>query len=126
MARKTPELAYARDQDITSEISGHERCRGDLFVGQGLRIRGVVHGNIEPLTQDTTLIVASGGHVEGQIQATRARIEGSVTGGLEIAGHLEITATAVIAGDITYGSLSIARGARLQGKLQRREFELDQ
>lgn len=121
MARQTAHPAYPRDQDITSELAAQERCRGDLHIGRGLRVRGVVTGDIAPLAEDTTLIVAAGGHVEGKVRATRVRVDGHLRGRIEVDGHVEITAHAVVAADVVYGTLSIAHGARVDGRMQRRE-----
>jgi len=123
MARTSPDPIYPRDQDVTSDLSAHERCRGDLFIGGGLRIRGVATGSITPMATDTTLIVAAGGHVEGDVQATRIRIDGTLRGRIEVEGHVEITAGAVVAADIIYGSISVAEGARVEGVLTRRYIE---
>jgi hypothetical protein len=46
MAQRERHAGHARNTDITSEISAHERVRGDIYVGRGLRLAGVVRGAV--------------------------------------------------------------------------------
>ena len=49
-------------------------------------------------------------------EAREAKIGGEVRGNVKVKGFLEITATAKIFGDIEAASISIERGATLNGK----------
>ncbi len=117
MASEDRNIHPARDQDITSTIGREDRTRGDLAIGGGLQVAGIVRGKIESLNGDTTLIVAAGGRVEGTVAVARARIEGVFTGTLTVTGHVEITDTAVVEADIEYGTLRVHSGARIGGRV---------
>ena len=118
MADKPLEVRHASESDITTLLGRQDRTRGDLHIGGGVRVQGVVRGNIEPGGEQCAVIVSRGGVVQGDIHASRARVEGSVTGTLRIEGHLDVIAGAVIDGDVTYGSMSIEAGARVEGHLR--------
>jgi cytoskeletal protein CcmA (bactofilin family) len=120
MSDKPIQVRQATDSDITTVLGRPDRTRGDVHVGGGLRVDGIVRGNVEANGPEATLIVAEAGQVDGDIKVTRARIDGSVSGGLDIEGHIEISATAVIQGDIAYGSMSMAAGARVDGAVRPR------
>ncbi|MDZ7747803.1 MAG: polymer-forming cytoskeletal protein [Halofilum sp. (in: g-proteobacteria)] len=126
MAQSAFEVRHASDNDVTTVLGRQDRTRGDLHVGGGVRVQGVVRGNIEPVSDQCTVIVSEGGHVQGNVHASRARVDGAVTGALSIDGHLDVSATAVIDGDITYGSMSIESGARVDGHVRCRHSEFNE
>lgn len=84
------------------------------FHGQGnIIVEGVLEGSLK--TQ-STLVIGDKAKVSATVEAKEAKIGGEVTGNIKVGGYLEITATAKINGDIEASSLSIARGAILNGK----------
>jgi cytoskeletal protein CcmA (bactofilin family) len=125
MADKPLQVRQATDTDITTVLGRPDRTRGDLHIGGGLRVDGVVRGNIAPNGEGSTLIISESGHVEGDIAVTRARIDGTVNGGLDIQEHLDVTASATIQGDILYGSMSMEAGACIDGTVRSRHAGLD-
>lgn len=118
MADSKDDFRHATEGDVTSILGRRDRTRGDLHVSGGLRVDGVVRGNIEPGGNDAAVLVSPGGHVEGRIRAQRVRVEGHVTGAMIIEGHVDVMARAVIEGDISYGSMSIAPGAVVNGRVR--------
>lgn len=126
MADKPLEVRRASDSDISTVLGRQDRSRGDLHIGGGVRVDGVVRGNIEPSSDHCSVIVSAGGHVEGDIHAGRARIDGTVTGNLRIDGHLDVSAGAVITGDIAYGSMTVEAGGRIDGRIRCVHSEYDE
>lgn len=126
MAETALEVRHASDNDVTTVLGRQDRTRGDLHIGGGVRVQGVVRGNIEPVGDQCTVIVSPGGHVRGNVHAARARVDGNVTGALSIEGHLDVSSGAVIDGDITYGSMSIEAGARVEGYVRCRHSEFNE
>lgn len=119
------EFRHASDSDITSTLGERDRVRGDLHVGGGVRIEGVVRGNIVAASEESSLVVAPRARIEGDVQIGRARIEGHVTGSVNVSGHLDVLDGGVIEGDVHYGSIAIAAGARVSGVLSSRRAELE-
>ena len=89
---------------------------GDVATTAQIHLDGRVDGNVRcaQLCQGGTGIVA------GDIVADEARLAGHVQGTVN-ARMLIIEASARIAGDVAYETISIAAGARIDGRLARRE-----
>lgn len=119
------EFRHATDSDITSTLGRRDRARGDLHVGGGLRVDGVVRGNIVAAEEEASLIVTPQARVQGDVQIGRARIEGHVTGTVTVTGHIDILDGGVVEGDVHYGSIAIASGACVTGLLSSRRAELE-
>ncbi len=119
------EFRHATEADITSSVGQRDRTRGDFHVGGGLRVDGVVRGNILASGDDASLVVSPNARVEGDVHVARARIEGHVTGSVTVTGHVDVIDGGVIEGDVHYGSMAIASGARVNGVLSSRRHELE-
>ena len=88
---------------------------GDIATEGRLHIDGKVIGDVRcgVLSQGET------GSVAGNIVAGEAQLAGLVDGAVE-AGTLALEASARVTGDILYESVSIARGAEVDGRFRRR------
>ena len=89
---------------------------GDLTTGAQLHVDGRIDGHVRcaQLCQGATGVIA------GDIVADEARIGGLVQGTVS-AATLVIEASARVTGDVTYQTISIAAGARIDGRLARRD-----
>lgn len=104
--------------EITSVIGAEDRIRGELHVSGCARIDGVIRGSVERQGYQACAVVGTSGHVRGDIHVHSIWIEGQVVGTVEATGHVEIAATATVEADISYGTLSIAAGAQVSGRLR--------
>ena len=89
---------------------------GDLATACQLHLEGRVDGNV----RCALLIQGGTGIIAGDILADEARIGGLVQGTVN-AANVVVEASARITGDVTYETISIAAGARIDGRLARRE-----
>lgn len=78
-------------------VSGEVHGDGDLQGGLNLSATGIWHG---------------------QINAERAIIAGTITGGLAVRDELEIGYTAVIRGKVSARMVAIAKGAIVDGEIE--------
>lgn len=85
---------------------------GNVETHGNIRIEGKVIGNIKSKSK---VALGNSSHVQGNIIAQNADIEGEVKGKLEIADLLVLKATAVINGDISTGKLVVEPGAIFNG-----------
>jgi cytoskeletal protein CcmA (bactofilin family) len=92
----------------SSTIVGDIETRGPLMVSGHIRGNGKVGG---------TLSVSKSADWVGDISAKSAVLAGKVTGRIEIEEKLEISASAVITGEIVAKVLAIANGARIEGEV---------
>ena len=89
---------------------------GDVATTAQIHLEGRIDGNV----RCAQLCQGTSGSVAGDIVADEARIAGRVEGKVS-AGTLVVEASARIAGDVVYETISIAAGARIDGRLARRE-----
>lgn len=89
---------------------------GDVATSAQLHVDGRIDGNV----RCGQLCQGAGGVIAGDIHADEARIAGRIEGTVD-AKVVVVEASAKIAGDVSYETISIAAGARIDGRLARRE-----
>lgn len=92
----------------STTVVGDVETHGPLMVSGHVRGNGRIGG---------TLSVSKHAHWEGDITARQAVLAGKVTGRIVIEDKLEISASAVIVGEIVAKVLAIANGARIEGEV---------
>lgn len=85
---------------------------GNIETYGNIRIEGKVTGNVKSKSK---VALGNSSHVQGNIIAQNADIEGEVKGKIEVAELLVLKATAVINGDIVTGKLVVEPGAVFNG-----------
>lgn len=94
----------------------------EMTIGGDATTTGPLHvdGRIEGHVRCQTLIQGTSGTIAGDITAEEARIAGLVEGKVD-ARTVIIEASGRVTGDVAYETISIAAGARIDGRLARRE-----
>ena len=95
-----------------SLIAQHTRLIGDIDTGGALLVNGSVQGNGRVGGEGA---LSTGAHWEGDLQAERAVIAGTVIGNLTVADKLEIGASARLRGRVSARRIAIALGAQIEG-----------
>ena len=103
--REAKESIVAAEITITGKIvgTGHVRIAG--------RFEGDVH-----IQGDLT--VESGAKLTGGIRAESVAIAGEVEGNIENAAKVELLTTGVLNGDLKAGTLTVAAGSRMRGRVE--------
>lgn len=98
----------------------------NLVVSGNLVSEGNIHidGTVEGDVQTVHLTIGASGVVKGRVFGREVKISGCVKGSIT-ACELVLEESAIIEGDIHYQSLSVARGARMNGNSQFSETEPD-
>ena len=104
-ARGVPGLSFIGAEVVIS---------GDFTTDAQLHIEGRIEGHV----RCGTLCQGASGIIAGDIVADEARIAGLVEGTVS-ARLLVIEATGRVTGDVAYETISIAAGARVDGRLAR-------
>ena len=105
-------------ESFESIIGKSLRIDGSLVISQGVRIDGVLNGNVfQEDGKVATVAISETGTVNGNIQAQHVIVSGHVNGNVYSLDRVELLASAVIEGEITYGSIGIEVGAKILGKL---------
>jgi cytoskeletal protein CcmA (bactofilin family) len=95
---------------------------GDVTFSGGLRVDGVVKGNVATANGETgTLVVSEKARIDGEIKVSHVVVNGTVNGPIAATEFLELQAKAVVVGDISYRTLEMQLGAVVQGRLNHAE-----
>jgi cytoskeletal protein CcmA (bactofilin family) len=101
---------------IDTLIGAGSRIDGDVRFSGGLRVDGVVSGNI--VSEDAgTLVLSEEARVEGEIRVAHAVIDGQVVGPVHASDSLELQSKARVSGDVYYSTLEVHLGAVVEGRL---------
>lgn len=96
----------------TNTIGKGTVLEGNIETYGNIRIEGKVIGNIKSKSK---IALGNSSHVQGNIMAQNADLEGEVKGRIEITEMLILKATAVVHGDIITGKLVVEPGAVFNG-----------
>ena len=89
---------------------------GRLVLLDSVRIDGKVIGDIQASQSNkATVAIGPTGEVIGHISAFRVIVAGKVEGNIAALERVELSHDCLVQGDISYGSINVQHGARLQG-----------
>lgn len=97
---------------ISTVLGADARIEGTVKAGTSLRVDGWVKGSVEV---DGDVMVGDTGEVIARISAHTVRVAGTVRGNICSRGVVELTADAVVEGDVYCDSLIIDKGAVFNG-----------
>lgn len=100
-------------KEVETIIGPSVKVKGEFNGNGDIIVEGSFEGNLKTTNR---LYIGDRAKVVANIIAKEATVGGEVLGNITIGGHLEITSTARITGDINSLSLAIAKGAQLNGK----------
>jgi cytoskeletal protein CcmA (bactofilin family) len=104
---------------IKSLIAHGTQISGHISFSEGLRVDGIVNGNLLAVEgHQSILVISETASVEGEIRADHVIINGSVTGPIHASELLELQPKAQIRGDVHYKALEMHQGATVAGLLR--------
>ncbi|MGB8327975.1 MAG: polymer-forming cytoskeletal protein [Steroidobacteraceae bacterium] len=113
--RRSPSLGTDRIDTLLGKTA---RIQGDLLFAGGLHLDGRIEGSAraEP-GSESTLSVSESGQIDGSVEVPHVLLEGSVRGDIVATGRVVLGARARVEGSVVYGTIEMAAGASVQGKL---------
>lgn len=103
---------------IDSLIGVTTRIEGNVYFSGGLRVDGVVKGNVAALPdQPGTLMVSAEARIEGEVQAAHIVVNGTIHGPVNATETLELQPNSKVQGDVQYKSIEVHQGAVVEGRL---------
>lgn len=113
--RKAPRLPGR----IDTLIGRGTQLRGDLEFSGGVHIDGVLQGQVHGIdgAMPSTLWVGEPGQIKGNVEVSIAVINGEVLGNVCGVQRVVLSAKARVTGDVSYGVIEMALGARIEGRL---------
>src|SRR5690242_3240907 len=102
--RSKHSAARSKPMRVDTLIGEGTRIVGDVHFVGGFHIDGHVQGNVEALLDsDAMLSISDSGVVEGSVSAPNLILNGVVNGDIQAPRHVELGATARVAGNVYYG-----------------------
>jgi cytoskeletal protein CcmA (bactofilin family) len=110
---------------IDSLIGTGAEIHGDVTFSGGMRIDGVIRGNVR-LEEGKTgvLMLGETGRILGNVYVSHLIIDGSIEGSVYVSELAEIGSTAHVCGDLHYAVLEAQPGAEIEGKLRKMQPQI--
>lgn len=103
---------------IDTLIGADTKVVGDIAFSGGLRVDGMVRGNIAAAGEaPSTLVLSENAKIEGKITVSHAVINGAVVGPVHASEYVELQSKCHVTGDVFYKTLEMHMGAIVEGKL---------
>jgi len=117
MFKKLKPLTRSESMErIETVIGPGTTVNGDLMLIDSVRIDGKVIGDIQASQSNrATVAIGPTGEVVGHISAFRVIVAGKVEGNITALERVELSHDCLVQGDISYSSINVQHGARLQG-----------
>ena len=117
MFKKLKSLTRSESMErIETVIGPGTTVNGDLMLIDSVRIDGKVIGDIQASQSNrATVAIGPTGEVIGHISAFRVIVAGKVEGNIAALERVELSHDCLVQGDISYSSINVQHGARLQG-----------
>src|SRR5688500_573925 len=110
---------------IDSLIGATTRIEGNVIFTGGLRVDGMVRGNVASVAeQPGTLVVSAEARIDGEVQAAHIVVNGTINGPVHATETLELQAGSKVKGDVFYKSIEIHQGAVVEGRLVHHPAEM--
>jgi cytoskeletal protein CcmA (bactofilin family) len=107
-----------KNNRIDTLIGEDTHISGDIGFTGGLRVDGSITGNLQSGDTDKSILtLSSKGKIEGDVQVPHLIIDGTITGNVYAAEHIELAANAQITGNVYYNLLEMAMGAEVNGQM---------
>lgn len=110
--KRTLPSASVLDSHKPSVISEGFVLTGDVFSSGILHIEGKINGKIKA----ESINIGPCGRVEGDLDCETLHVKG-VFAGSAICGELVVADKATVQGSVTYRSITVSRGANIEGEL---------
>ncbi|WP_410498962.1 bactofilin family protein [Chitinibacter sp. S2-10] len=103
---------------IDSLIGHGTTMTGDVQFAGGLRVDGVIIGNVSMAdAKNGTLVISEKARIEGKVQCSHLILNGEIRGPIEVSQYVELQAKSRIIGDLAYKTLEMHPGAIIEGRL---------
>jgi cytoskeletal protein CcmA (bactofilin family) len=114
-ARGTRERVEAREQHKESLIAAGLTIEGKIQGAGHVRIAGHFNGDVHV---EGNLTIEQGARLTGQVRANTVIVGGELEGNIDAAARVEVLETGVLNGDLKAGSLTVAAGSRMRGRVE--------
>ncbi|MCZ8129775.1 MAG: polymer-forming cytoskeletal protein [Steroidobacteraceae bacterium] len=115
MFKRKPKVESSQVETL---VGAGTRVEGNVQIGGGMHLEGYVKGNVTGAPEAATwLAIAEKGTVEGLVDVPRVVVHGEVKGDIRARDKVQFGPTARVSGNVLYGTIEMAAGAVIQGRL---------
>jgi cytoskeletal protein CcmA (bactofilin family) len=108
---RRPARGPVKESIITADIT----ITGKIVGAGHIRIAGNFEGDVHI---EGDLTIDAGAKLTGSVRAASVTIGGEIDGNIESAASVEILATGILNGDLKAGTLAVASGSRMRGRVE--------
>lgn len=103
---------------IDTLIGAETKVVGDVSFSGGLRVDGLIKGNVNMAGEGpSTLVLSENAKIEGKIHVSHVVVNGAVVGPVHATEYVELQSKCHVTGDVFYKTLEMHLGAIVEGKL---------
>ena len=103
---------------IDSWIGSSTSIEGNLYFSGGMRVDGVIRGNVTSQPDHPgTLVVSENARIDGEVHATHIVVSGTIVGPVHATESLELQAGSRIKGDVYYKTIEMVQGSVVEGRM---------
>jgi cytoskeletal protein CcmA (bactofilin family) len=118
MFKRKASGAPAANHAVETLLGEATRIEGDVFFSGGLRLDGEVTGNVRAAAGGPSILtVSEQGRIAGSVEVAHLVLNGAVTGDVLARERVELGPKSSVDGNVYYGVIEMAPGARISGKL---------
>lgn len=111
-----PAAAPAARAEVKESVIAPDLTIEGKIEGAGhVRLAGRFKGDV---SVEGNLTIETGAHLTGQVRASVVVVAGELLGNIENAKRVELLDHGVIDGDVKAGSLTVAAGSKMRGKVE--------
>jgi len=103
---------------LKSLVAPGTQVQGDVWFEEGLRVDGIVRGNVQANSDKPSVSVVGAGAVNvGEVLVDHIIVNGKIEGPVTARRLAELQPNAVIHGDVNYKNIELHLGAMVTGRL---------
>ncbi len=110
-----PRLVEERAKTTESFVGAGLTIEGKIQGAGHLRLAGRFEGNVQV---EGDLNIEAGAHVAGELRADTVRVGGEIHGNIHASSQVQLMQSGTLIGDLKAGSLTVAAGSRMRGKVE--------
>lgn len=114
-ASEPPCRVEERSKTSESFIGANLTIEGKIQGAGHLRLAGRFEGNVQV---QGDLNIEPGAHVAGELRADTVRVGGEIHGNIHASSQVQLMQSGTLIGDLKAGSLTVAAGSRMRGKVE--------
>jgi len=100
-------------KEIETVIGSSVKVKGNFHGKGNIIVEGTLEGNLKT---EGNVLIGDNAKITASIEAKNIKVGGKINGNVKCQGYLEVGSSAKIFGDVECSTISIEKGAQINGK----------